>query len=56
MLEMVPGTEKSKFPKASKKHMVKAFCRSAAGKQIDKENNLRPPKVLLKTVSYLLCE
>jgi SAC3 domain-containing protein 1 len=56
MLEMVPGTEKSKFPKASKKHMVKAFCRSAAGKQIDKENNLRPPKVLLKTVSYLLCD
>ncbi|XP_044259475.1 SAC3 domain-containing protein 1 [Tribolium madens] len=55
VLEMVPGTEKTKHPKASKVHMVKSFSRSAAGKQI-KPETLRPPHILLKTVKYLLCD
>ncbi|KYB29016.1 Protein xmas-2-like Protein [Tribolium castaneum] len=55
VLEMVPGTEKTRQPKASTAHMVKSFSRSAAGKQI-KPETLRPPQVLLKTVKYLLCD
>ncbi|XP_063930621.1 SAC3 domain-containing protein 1 [Zophobas morio] len=55
VLEMVPGTEKTRHPKASRPHMVKSFSRSAAGKQIQIEA-LRPPPTLLKTVRYLLCD
>ncbi|RZC42649.1 germinal-center associated nuclear protein [Asbolus verrucosus] len=54
ILEMIPGTENSKFPKANRNFVVKSFSRSAAGKAINRVEHLRPPEVLLKTVSYLL--
>lgn len=54
ILEMVPGTQSSKKPKADVKKVVKAFQRSAAGKYMTDKNNLRTPNALLYTVHYLL--
>ncbi|XP_072397866.1 SAC3 domain-containing protein 1 isoform X2 [Diabrotica undecimpunctata] len=56
ILEVVPGTEHHKNPKADLKRVVKEFTRSAAGKSFLITENLRPPDVLLKTINYLLDE
>ncbi|XP_028140396.1 SAC3 domain-containing protein 1 [Diabrotica virgifera virgifera] len=56
ILEVVPGTENNKNPKADVKRVVKEFTRSAAGKSFLISGNLRPPDVLLKTINYLLDE
>lgn len=56
ILEIVPGTENYKLPKADKNKMVKCFSRSAAGKCFLEPENLRPPNILLRTVNYLLDE
>ncbi|XP_018563907.1 SAC3 domain-containing protein 1-like [Anoplophora glabripennis] len=53
-LEVVPGTERDRKPKADRSRMVKTFCRSAAGKSMQDPKNLRPPNILLKTLNYLL--
>ncbi|KAK9891738.1 hypothetical protein WA026_016535 [Henosepilachna vigintioctopunctata] len=46
--------EKLNKPKADPNRVVKEFNRSAAGKSMTNENNLRPPEVLLQTLHYLL--
>lgn len=54
ILETAPDTVKSRKPKADRKLMVKSFSRSAAGKQMLDPKNLRPPDVLVKTITYLM--
>ncbi|KAJ8927365.1 hypothetical protein NQ314_020140 [Rhamnusium bicolor] len=53
ILEIVPGTENDRIPKADINRMVKSFARSAVGNSMQEPKNLRPPGVLLKTISYL---
>lgn len=55
-LEMLPGTENTRKPKADPSRMVKSFSRSAAGTKMSVAKNLRPPDVLRRTISYLLHE
>nr|XP_023020632.1 SAC3 domain-containing protein 1 [Leptinotarsa decemlineata] len=52
--EMLVGTERDILPKADKTRTVKSFSRSAAGKLMPDPRSLRPPDILVKTVSYLL--
>ncbi|XP_074041015.1 SAC3 domain-containing protein 1 isoform X2 [Leptinotarsa decemlineata] len=52
--EMLVGTERDILPKADKTRTVKSFSRSAAGKLTPDPRSLRPPDILVKTVSYLL--
>ncbi|XP_049820120.1 germinal-center associated nuclear protein [Aethina tumida] len=56
ILEIVPGTEKDKIPKADRTRMVKEFSRSAAGKSLQNPKLIRPPEVLLHTIHYLFTE
>ncbi|XP_038058119.1 SAC3 domain-containing protein 1-like isoform X2 [Patiria miniata] len=53
-LEMVPGTEDSKRPKADPSATIKEYSRPAAGKADAFSSDLRPPDVLLKTVHYMI--
>ncbi|MEQ2240954.1 hypothetical protein ILYODFUR_020393 [Ilyodon furcidens] len=54
--EMVPGTEKFRKPRGDPLRAVKEYSRPAAGKDVTKPSDLRPPDVLLKTVCYLIDE
>nr|CAI5827512.1 unnamed protein product [Callosobruchus analis] len=54
ILEILPGTEKDRKPKADRQRVVKCFSRSAAGKNMENPKNLRPASVLLQTIDYLL--
>ncbi|XP_038157645.1 SAC3 domain-containing protein 1 [Cyprinodon tularosa] len=54
--EVVPGTEKSAKPRGDPLRAVKEYSRPAAGKDVTKPSDLRPPDVLLKTVFYLIDE
>lgn len=56
IFEILPGTENHQIPKANKKYVIKSFSRSAAGKNMNVAENIRPPNILLKTVHYLLYE
>ncbi|CAH0559621.1 unnamed protein product [Brassicogethes aeneus] len=55
ILEIAPGTEHYRLPRADKNKMVKEFGRSAAGKTHNPKS-IRPPSVLLKTVHFLMTE
>lgn len=52
--EVLAGTEHDKKPKADPMKIIKCFSRSAAGQNVSSPWNLRPPEVLLQTISYLL--
>ncbi|XP_017262449.1 SAC3 domain-containing protein 1 [Kryptolebias marmoratus] len=52
--EMVPGTERNRKPRGDPLRAVKEYSRPAAGKDVTKPSDLRPPDVLLKTVCYLI--
>lgn len=52
--EMVPGTERNRKPKGDPLRVVKEYSRPAAGKDVTKPSDLRPPDMLLKTVCYLI--
>ncbi|XP_037530616.1 SAC3 domain-containing protein 1 [Nematolebias whitei] len=52
--EMVPGTERNRKPKGDPLRVVKEYSRPAAGKDVTKPSDLRPPDMLLKTVFYLI--
>ncbi|NP_001373424.1 SAC3 domain-containing protein 1 [Danio rerio] len=54
--EMLPGTEQDRLPRADISRAVKEYSRPAAGKDSTRASDLRPPSVLLKTVSYLVDE
>nr|CAH7712974.1 unnamed protein product [Callosobruchus chinensis] len=56
ILEILPGTEKDRKPKADRHRIVKCFSRSAAGKKLENPKNLRPASVLLQTIHYLLAD
>lgn len=56
VFETMKGHEKSRRPRCDPTKCVKEFRRSAAGERLDDPDQLRPPKVLLRTVDYLLQE
>lgn len=53
-LEILPGTEKQRIPKADPGRIIKSFSRSAAGVDFTNPAQLRPAAVLLKTVKYII--
>nr|CAD7395133.1 unnamed protein product [Timema poppensis] len=53
ILEIKTGTEKHKRPTADPNCTVKCFSRSAAGQEMQKLSDLRPPPILLQTILYL---
>lgn len=52
--EILPGTERNRKPRGDPLRAVKEYSRPAAGKDVTKPSDLRPPDVLLKTVCYLI--
>lgn len=52
--EMLRGTERDRKPKGDPMRAVKEYSRPAAGKDLTDSHLLRPPAVLLNTVSYLI--
>jgi SAC3 domain-containing protein 1 len=53
-MEAFPESRKSRDLKADPKRMIKSFSRSSAGAGAATAQNLRPSKVLLRTVNYLM--
>lgn len=56
VLEIIISTRNSEAPEADPDHVVKEYCRSAAGMAREDINNLRTPQALKETVEYLLTE
>lgn len=56
ILEIDPNLDKNNKSEVYSNRMVKSFCRSAAGKNMQSPKQLRPTAVLLKTIHYLLKE
>lgn len=52
--EMLAGTERDRLPRGDPSRAVKEYSRPAAGKDSTNPSDLRPPKVLLTTVCYLI--
>ncbi|XP_070817962.1 SAC3 domain-containing protein 1 isoform X1 [Chaetodon trifascialis] len=52
--EMLAGTERDRRPRGDPLRAVKEYSRPAAGKDSTNPTDLRPPAVLLNTVSYLI--
>ncbi|XP_044217930.1 SAC3 domain-containing protein 1 isoform X2 [Thunnus albacares] len=52
--EMLAGTARDRRPRVDPLRAVKEYSRPAAGKDATNPTDLRPPDVLLKTVSYLI--
>ncbi|XP_032809198.2 SAC3 domain-containing protein 1 [Petromyzon marinus] len=53
-LELLPGSERERLPRADPARAVKEYSRPAAGKHRPRASELRPPAVLLRTVDYLI--
>ncbi|XP_077293434.1 uncharacterized protein LOC143916276 [Arctopsyche grandis] len=53
-LEMLPGTEKHKIPTADRTRTIKCYSRSAAGVNLTRPDQLRPPSILHKTVEHII--
>ncbi|XP_077974890.1 germinal-center associated nuclear protein-like [Styela clava] len=56
LFEVMDGHEKIRHPKCDPTKCVKEFRRSAAGEKLNDADQLRPAKVLLQTVDYLLAK
>lgn len=56
LLEIKSDTIQQKRPRADHSRIIKAYSRSAAGRNMAKPEDLRPPDILLQTLNYLLHE